>query len=93
MMGEIVLILDGGEEKTVRAGDYVVQRGVSHAWDNRTGYTCRMMVVMIAAEVVRLEDGRELAMRMSSSSEFGSRKRIRALDWTKRHSSNTTQSS
>jgi len=58
--GEIVLLLDGGEEKTVRAGEYIVQRGVNHAWANRTQYTCRIMVVMVAAERVRLEDGREL---------------------------------
>lgn len=60
MMGEIVLIMDGGEEKTVRAGDYIVQRGVNHAWANRTGYTCRIMVVMMAAEAIQLEDGKEL---------------------------------
>jgi len=60
MTGEIVLLLDGGEEKTVQAGEYVVQRGVNHAWANRTQYTCRIMAVMVAAEEVRLEAGREL---------------------------------
>lgn len=60
MTGEIVLILDGGEEKTLRAGEYIVQRGVNHAWANRTQYTCQIMVVMVAAEKLRLEDGREL---------------------------------
>ncbi|KAL9585536.1 MAG: hypothetical protein Q9212_001461 [Teloschistes hypoglaucus] len=60
LSGEVVLILDGGEEKTLRAGDFVVQRGANHAWANRTGEICRMTFVMVAAEKVRMEDGREI---------------------------------
>ncbi|KAJ7923282.1 hypothetical protein B0H13DRAFT_2316665 [Mycena leptocephala] len=26
----------GGEEKTVKAGEFIVQRGANHAWQNRT---------------------------------------------------------
>ena len=58
--GEIVLVLDGGEEKTVRAGEFVVQRGANHAWANRTEEICRIAVVMVASEKVVLEDGKEL---------------------------------
>lgn len=60
MSGEIVLILDGGEEKTIRAGEYVVQRGANHAWANRTQEVCRIMVVMIGAGKIRREDGTEI---------------------------------
>ncbi|KAL8691425.1 MAG: hypothetical protein Q9218_003343 [Villophora microphyllina] len=60
MSGEIVLILDGGEEKTVKAGEFVVQRGVNHAWANRTKEICRIAVVMVAAEKVRTVDGKEI---------------------------------
>ncbi|MCJ1249477.1 hypothetical protein MMC30_006701 [Trapelia coarctata] len=58
--GEIVLRLDGGEEKTVRAGEFIVQGGVNHEWINRSEGVCRLMVVMVGAEKVVLEDGREL---------------------------------
>jgi len=58
--GEIVLRLDGGEEKTVRAGEFIVQSGVNHEWHNRSGKVCRMMVVLVASEKVVLEDGKAL---------------------------------
>ena len=60
MSGEIVLVLDGGEEKTIRAGEYVVQRGANHAWANRSQEVCRIMVVMIGAEKILREDGTEV---------------------------------
>lgn len=58
--GEIVLRLDGGEEKTLRAGEYVVQRGVNHQWINRSKSVCRILVVMVGSEKIVLEDGTEL---------------------------------
>jgi quercetin dioxygenase-like cupin family protein len=60
MSGEIVLRLDGGEEKTVKAGEYIVQRGVNHEWINRSSEVCRMLFVMIGAEKIVLDDGRVL---------------------------------
>jgi quercetin dioxygenase-like cupin family protein len=59
--GEIVLRLDGGEERTVRRGECVVQGGVNHEWVNCGDGVCRMVVVMVGAEKVVLGDGRELA--------------------------------
>jgi quercetin dioxygenase-like cupin family protein len=60
MSGEIVLRLDGGEEKIVKAGEYIVQKGVNHQWINRTQEQCRIMVVMVGAEKITLEDGTTL---------------------------------
>ena len=58
--GEIVLRLDGGEEKTVKAGEFIVQRGVNHEWINRGLEVCRMAFVMIGAEKVTTQDGNVL---------------------------------
>ncbi len=58
--GEIVLSLDSGEETVVKAGEFIVQRGVNHSWINRTNEVCRIMVVMVAAEKVVLENGKVL---------------------------------
>jgi quercetin dioxygenase-like cupin family protein len=55
--GEIVLKLDGGEEKTVRAGEFIVQKGVNHQWINRSSAPCRAVVVMIGSEKVSLANG------------------------------------
>ncbi|KAI1142034.1 hypothetical protein F5Y05DRAFT_402054 [Hypoxylon sp. FL0543] len=60
LSGEIVLELDGGEEKTVRAGDVIVQRGVNHAWHNRTDKVCRIAVVGVGSEKIKLPNGQEL---------------------------------
>ena len=60
MSGEIVLRLDGGEEKTVRAGEFMVQRGANHEWINRSGEVCRILVVMVASEKSVTEDGKVL---------------------------------
>ncbi|KAK7995491.1 hypothetical protein PG990_014264 [Apiospora arundinis] len=32
--GEVLLELDGGEKRTLKKGDVVVQRGTNHAWSN-----------------------------------------------------------
>lgn len=34
--GEVVLVLDSGEEKLLRRGDVAVQRGTNHAWRNNS---------------------------------------------------------
>ena len=52
--------LDGGEEKTVKAGEFIVQRGVNHEWINRSEEWCRVMFVMVASEKIVLQDGKEL---------------------------------
>jgi hypothetical protein len=44
--GEITLVLDQ-EETTMRAGDFLVERGTNHAWANRSGKPCRMLFVLI----------------------------------------------
>ncbi|KAF7322233.1 hypothetical protein HMN09_00000100 [Mycena chlorophos] len=58
LSGEIVLVLDGGEEKTLKEGDVLVQRGTNHcAWRNRTKDVCRVLVVRVSAEKIVLENG------------------------------------
>jgi quercetin dioxygenase-like cupin family protein len=47
LSGEIHLLLDGGEETLLKAGDTVVQRGTNHAWINRGSEPCRFSAVMI----------------------------------------------
>ncbi|UBM09371.1 cupin domain-containing protein [Cupriavidus metallidurans] len=46
LFGEIVLVLDT-EERLLRQGDVVIQRGTNHAWANRSDVTCRMAFVLI----------------------------------------------
>ncbi|WP_114521624.1 cupin domain-containing protein [Altererythrobacter sp. ZODW24] len=53
MDGEITLILDT-EERTVRAGGIVIQRGTNHGWANRSGEVCRVVFVLIDGS---FEDG------------------------------------
>lgn len=60
LSGEIVIKLDSGEEKTVKAGEFIVQGGVNHQWINKTGEMCRIGVVMVSAEKIKLADGTEL---------------------------------
>ncbi|KAK7997302.1 hypothetical protein PG989_005342 [Apiospora arundinis] len=57
MSGEIVLALDGGEEKAVGAGEFIIQGGANHRWINRTDETCRIAFVMVGADKVTLGDG------------------------------------
>ena len=47
--GEITLVLDE-EEVTMRAGDFLVERGTNHAWANRSGKPCRILFVLIDGE-------------------------------------------
>lgn len=57
LAGEIVLVLDSGEEKTVRTGDVVVQQGSNHSWFNASTESCRILCAVVGAEQVRLPDG------------------------------------
>jgi quercetin dioxygenase-like cupin family protein len=58
--GEIDLELEGGEVRTVHAGDIVIQRGTNHRWVNRSGAWMQMVAILIAAQPV-LIDGRLLS--------------------------------
>ncbi|KAJ7453083.1 hypothetical protein FB451DRAFT_1520134 [Mycena latifolia] len=60
LSGEIVLSLDGGDEKTIKTGEFMVQRGANHAWHNRTQEPCRILVVMVGTEKIVLGDGKAL---------------------------------
>ncbi|KAF7542628.1 hypothetical protein G7Z17_g11414 [Cylindrodendrum hubeiense] len=60
LTGEIVLVLDGGDEKTVGAGECIVQQGVNHLWANRSEAPCQILCVMLGADQVALKDGTEL---------------------------------
>lgn len=55
--GEIVLGLDGGEEKVVRAGEFIIQAGTNHTWINRAAGPCRILFFMVGAEKIVLGDG------------------------------------
>lgn len=44
--GELVLVLDT-EERVLRPGDVVIQRGTNHAWANRSQRPCRIAFVLI----------------------------------------------
>jgi quercetin dioxygenase-like cupin family protein len=49
LSGAIDLELDDGETVHLVAGDTVVQNGTRHAWRNRGGEPCEMVVVLIGA--------------------------------------------
>ena len=44
--GEIYLVLDK-EERLMKQGDFLVERGTNHAWSNRSGIPCKMLFVLI----------------------------------------------
>jgi hypothetical protein len=50
LTGECYLVLDTGET-LLQAGDTVIQRGINHAWSNRSAETCRVAFVLIDANV------------------------------------------
>ncbi|KAI1373904.1 hypothetical protein F4677DRAFT_183505 [Hypoxylon crocopeplum] len=60
LSGEIVLELDGGEEKTLKTGDFIVQQGANHMWHNRTDEVCKIAFVGVGSEKVKLANGEEL---------------------------------
>jgi quercetin dioxygenase-like cupin family protein len=47
LAGEVTLVLDGGSETALHAGDVVVQRGTDHAWANATDEPARMAFVLV----------------------------------------------
>lgn len=50
LQGSISAVLDHGEERVMRTGDVLVQRGTNHGWRNRSGEVCRVLFVLIDAE-------------------------------------------
>lgn len=58
--GSIWMILDGGEETEIKTGEFILQRGANHSWENRGEEVCRICFVMVSSEAVKLEDGRVL---------------------------------
>ena len=47
--GEIVLVLDT-QEVTVKAGEFVIQRGTNHAWSNRSGKSAMVAIASHSAK-------------------------------------------
>lgn len=47
--GTCDLELDGGEVRTLRAGDVVIQRGTNHVWHNRSDAPCRFAWILLDA--------------------------------------------
>lgn len=46
LQGEIYAVMDE-EERLMRAGDVLIQRGTNHAWSNRSGEVCRIAFILI----------------------------------------------
>lgn len=66
--GEMICILDSGEERHMKRGDVCIQRGTMHAWRNPLKEWCRMMFVLqpIAPLAVGGEDlGTAVGIRTS----------------------------
>ena len=53
--GEIWAVMDT-EERLMRTGDVIVQRGTNHAWRNRTEVPCLVLFVQCGAERVNHEN-------------------------------------
>jgi quercetin dioxygenase-like cupin family protein len=47
LSGELTMELDGGEEKTFRAGDTIIQNGTNHRWRNDGDETAVFIVFMV----------------------------------------------
>ncbi|KZF23960.1 hypothetical protein L228DRAFT_236940 [Xylona heveae TC161] len=60
LAGEITMILDSGEERVIKAGELILQRGTMHRWRNNSNEWCRILFVMVGSEKIVLEDGRVL---------------------------------
>ncbi len=58
MSGEIDMVLDGGKEVHLRAGDLIVQRGTVHDWINRGAVPCQIAFILIASRPVQTHAGR-----------------------------------
>lgn len=51
LSGEIWAVMDT-DERLMKAGDVLIQRGTNHAWANRTAQNCRVMFVLCGANPV-----------------------------------------
>ena len=51
LAGEIWAVMDS-DERLMKAGDVLIQRGTNHAWANRTEENCRVMFVLCDAHPV-----------------------------------------
>jgi len=49
LSGSVSMVMGGGGEVELRAGDCLVQNGTAHEWINRSGADCVMAVVMVGA--------------------------------------------
>ncbi|KAH8926689.1 hypothetical protein BT69DRAFT_1331089 [Atractiella rhizophila] len=54
--GEVTAVLDSGEETVIRAGDILIQRGVTHGWINKGESWCRIIFVSIASHPAKVGD-------------------------------------
>ena len=50
--GELRMLLDKGDEVTLRPGDCIVQRGTNHAWANRSDKPALLAAVLIGARKI-----------------------------------------
>jgi quercetin dioxygenase-like cupin family protein len=48
--GECAMLLDEGEEVTLKTGDILVQRGTWHGWANRTDKPCRLAFILMGSQ-------------------------------------------
>lgn len=53
LAGQMFMLLDHGTEVLLSAGDWVVQNGAPHAWDNRSPDPCVAMLIMVGGRVER----------------------------------------
>lgn len=60
LSGSIWLIVDSGDETEIKSGEVILQRGTSHGFSNRGDVPCRILVVMVGAEMIKLANGTEL---------------------------------
>ncbi|MFE9597937.1 cupin domain-containing protein [Streptomyces hokutonensis] len=59
--GEIVAVV-GEDETVMRPGDVLIQRGTTHAWENRSEVPCTVLFVLLDAEpLVRTPPGSPVA--------------------------------
>ena len=49
LSGRVVLELDDGETRELKAGDTVIQNGTRHAWRNPFDEPCLLAVVLVGA--------------------------------------------
>jgi len=60
LSGEVVIVLEGGAERTVKTGEIIVNQGAMHKWVNRGAERCRLLCFMVGAEKIELGNGRVL---------------------------------